>query len=169
VRRVWRQHTRLSAFVGYVATTLVQAFEGNRPTNTIVTRKVTPRSLGMLIALYEHKASTSDFFPLTLSKLSGFRIQRSPSPPAVLSTAQVFVEGTLWGINSFDQWGVELGKLLVRLSFLPEAPRIFVQTFLRLSQAKVVLPELTNATAQLRHDSSTNQLIELARQVHAKH
>jgi glucose-6-phosphate isomerase len=54
-------------------------FPGNRPTNTILLPAVTPRSLGALIALYEHK---------------------------------VFVQGALWNVNSFDQWGVELGKQL---------------------------------------------------------
>jgi glucose-6-phosphate isomerase len=54
-----------------------KAFPGNRPTNSILVRRFDPRTLGMLIALYEHK---------------------------------VFVQGVLWGINSFDQWGVELGK-----------------------------------------------------------
>jgi glucose-6-phosphate isomerase len=56
-----------------------KVFPGNRPTNTILLPAVTPRSLGALIALYEHK---------------------------------VFVQGTLWNVNSFDQWGVELGKQL---------------------------------------------------------
>jgi glucose-6-phosphate isomerase len=56
-----------------------RVFEGNRPSNTIIYRQLTPRTLGMLIALYEHK---------------------------------VFVQGTIWNINSFDQWGVELGKKL---------------------------------------------------------
>jgi glucose-6-phosphate isomerase len=54
-------------------------FPGNRPTNTLVYRSLDPRTLGRLIALYEHK---------------------------------VFVQGVIWGINSFDQWGVELGKEL---------------------------------------------------------
>jgi len=56
-----------------------KVFDGNRPTNTIVLDRVTPRSLGMLIALYEH---------------------------------QIFVQGVVWRVNSFDQWGVELGKVL---------------------------------------------------------
>ncbi len=56
-----------------------KTFEGNRPSNTLLIDKLTPRSLGQLIALYEHK---------------------------------IFVQGVLWGINSFDQWGVELGKQL---------------------------------------------------------
>ncbi len=56
-----------------------KVFPGNRPSNTFLYRKLTPATLGMLIALYEHK---------------------------------VFVQGTIWGINSFDQWGVELGKVL---------------------------------------------------------
>ena len=56
-----------------------KVFEGNRPTSTFLFDKLTPRTLGRLIALYEHK---------------------------------VFVEAAIWGINSFDQWGVELGKEL---------------------------------------------------------
>jgi len=89
-----------------------KVFEGNRPTNTIVFRKITPRSLGMLIAMYEHK---------------------------------VYVEGSIWGINSFDQWGVELGKVL----------------------AKAILPELTAPAFTHGHDASTNMLIDLVRSVHA--
>jgi glucose-6-phosphate isomerase len=54
-------------------------FEGNRPTSVILADKLTPRILGTLVALYEHK---------------------------------VFVQGAIWGIDSFDQWGVELGKVL---------------------------------------------------------
>ena len=56
-----------------------KVFPGNRPTNTLVYRRLDPRTLGSLLALYEHK---------------------------------VFVQGAIWGINSFDQWGVELGKEL---------------------------------------------------------
>lgn len=58
-----------------------KVFEGNRPSNMLLLSKLTPRTLGQLIALYEHK---------------------------------IFVEGAIWGINSFDQWGVELGKVLAR-------------------------------------------------------
>lgn len=58
-----------------------KVFEGNRPSNTLLLSKLRPRTLGQLIALYEHK---------------------------------IFVEGAIWGINSFDQWGVELGKVLAR-------------------------------------------------------
>lgn len=58
-----------------------KVFEGNRPSNTLLIDKLTPRSLGQLIALYEHK---------------------------------IFVQGVIWGVNSFDQWGVELGKVLAR-------------------------------------------------------
>ena len=58
---------------------LHKVFPGNRPSNTLLYRKLDPRTLGMLIALYEHK---------------------------------VFVQGAIWDINSFDQWGVELGKAL---------------------------------------------------------
>ncbi|RTL56214.1 MAG: glucose-6-phosphate isomerase [Sphingobacteriales bacterium] len=81
-----------------------KAFEGNRPTNSFLIKKITPFTLGQMIALYEHK---------------------------------IFVQGVLWNIYSFDQWGVELGKAL----------------------ANKILPELiTDATIQ-SHDSSTNGLI----------
>jgi glucose-6-phosphate isomerase len=79
-------------------------FEGNKPTNSIMLQKITPRSLGWLIALYEHK---------------------------------IFTQGVIWNINSFDQWGVELGKQL----------------------AKAILPELAGAAKVTSHDSSTNGLI----------
>jgi glucose-6-phosphate isomerase len=83
-----------------------RTFEGNRPTNTILAERLTPESLGKLIALYEHK---------------------------------VFVQGTIWNINSFDQWGVELGKVL----------------------ANRIIPELESTSEpELKHDSSTNTLIE---------
>jgi glucose-6-phosphate isomerase len=85
-------------------------FDGNRPTNTILARKLDPATLGRLVAMYEHK---------------------------------VFVQGTIWHINSFDQWGVELGKAL--------ALRIF--------------PELSSAEQpDLKHDSSTNTLIRRYRE-----
>jgi glucose-6-phosphate isomerase len=80
-------------------------FEGNRPSNTILLDKLTPRALGKLIALYEHS---------------------------------VFTQGTVWQIDSFDQWGVELGKAL----------------------AQKIIPQLVSEDApQLAHDSSTNALI----------
>jgi glucose-6-phosphate isomerase len=79
-------------------------FDGNRPTNVIMTQKLDPKTLGRLVALYEHK---------------------------------VFTQGTIWGINSFDQWGVELGKVL----------------------AKNIIPELSQSETVTNHDSSTNQLI----------
>ena len=83
-----------------------RTFKGNHPTNTILLDKLTPASLGQLIAMYEHK---------------------------------VFVQGTIWHINSFDQWGVELGKVL----------------------AKQITPELSASYQKpLLHDSSTNALIE---------
>lgn len=91
-----------------VAEQLVSArtFEGNRPTNTLLIDRLTPATLGKLIALYEHK---------------------------------VFVQGTIWHINSFDQWGVELGKAL----------------------ANRIVPELESADEPaLNHDSSTNTLIQ---------
>jgi glucose-6-phosphate isomerase len=82
-----------------------KSFAGNSPTSTLLVDELTPHTLGMLVALYEHK---------------------------------VFVQGTIWGINSFDQWGVELGKQL----------------------AKVIEPELTaQDEPDLDHDSSTNALI----------
>jgi glucose-6-phosphate isomerase len=88
-----------------------RTFEGNRPTNTILAERLTPETLGKLIALYEHK---------------------------------VFVQGTIWNINSFDQWGVELGKVL----------------------ANRIIPELESASDPvLTHDSSTNALIRRYRRV----
>ncbi|HET6963732.1 MAG TPA: glucose-6-phosphate isomerase [Acidimicrobiales bacterium] len=82
-----------------------RTFAGNHPTNTILAHKLTPRTLGSLVALYEHK---------------------------------VFTQGVIWGINSFDQWGVELGKAL----------------------AQRIVPELTAPSGDgLTHDSSTNALI----------
>jgi len=87
-----------------------RTFEGNRPTNTIMAERLTPATLGALVALYEHK---------------------------------VFVQGTIWRINSFDQWGVELGKAL----------------------AMRILPELQSPTdVPLSHDSSTNALIRRYRE-----
>jgi glucose-6-phosphate isomerase len=81
-----------------------KVFDGNRPTNSILVRKITPYVLGQLIALYEHK---------------------------------IFVQGVIWNIYSFDQWGVELGKQL----------------------AKAILPELGDGAQVQSHDSSTNGLI----------
>jgi len=81
-----------------------KVFPGNKPTNSIMLQKLTPRSLGNLVALYEHK---------------------------------IFVQGMVWGINSFDQWGVELGKQL----------------------AQSIQPELSDNTPIQSHDSSTNGLI----------
>jgi glucose-6-phosphate isomerase len=82
-----------------------RVMEGNRPSNTILAERLTPASLGSLVALYEHS---------------------------------VFTQGAIWGIDSFDQWGVELGKVL----------------------AKAIIPELeANSEPELRHDSSTNALI----------
>ena len=79
-------------------------FAGNRPTNSFLFRKLTPRTLGRLVALYEHK---------------------------------IFVQGIIWNINSFDQWGVELGKQL----------------------AQVILPELEGDAKAGSHDGSTTGLI----------
>ena len=86
-----------------------KVFEGNRPSNTILVEELTPRSLGQLIALYEHA---------------------------------VFTQGVVWDIDSFDQWGVELGKVL----------------------AQRIIPELENSDADLKHDTSTNNLISRYRQ-----
>jgi len=82
-----------------------RVMEGNRPSNTILAERLTPATLGALVALYEHS---------------------------------VFTQGAIWGIDSFDQWGVELGKVL----------------------AKAIIPELESPSEpELRHDSSTNALI----------
>lgn len=81
-----------------------KVFEGNRPTNSILLKKLTPRALGSLIAMYEHK---------------------------------IFVQGVIWNVFSFDQWGVELGKQL----------------------ANAILPELQDDAPVHTHDSSTNGLI----------
>lgn len=81
-----------------------KVFKGNRPTNSILFKQLTPRTLGSLIAMYEHK---------------------------------IFVQGVIWNIFSFDQWGVELGKQL----------------------ANKILPELASEESITSHDSSTNGLI----------
>ena len=81
-----------------------KVFQGNKPSNSILFKKLTPRTLGSLIAMYEHK---------------------------------IFVQGVIWNIFSFDQWGVELGKQL----------------------AKKILPELEDDNSVETHDSSTNGLI----------
>ena len=86
-----------------------RVFEGNRPTNTILAEKLTPQTLGKLVALYEHS---------------------------------VFTQGAIWNIDSFDQWGVELGKVL----------------------AQRIVPELeSQVEPSLGHDSSTNTLIRYYR------
>ena len=81
-----------------------KVFEGNRPSTSILYNKLTPFTLGVLIALYEHK---------------------------------IFTQGVIWDVNSFDQWGVELGKVL----------------------AGRILPELAGSTPIASHDASTNGLI----------
>lgn len=81
-----------------------KVFEGNRPSNSIMVEKVTPFTLGALIAMYEHK---------------------------------IFVQGCIWDINSYDQWGVELGKQL----------------------AKAIEPEMGDKNPVSSHDASTNGLI----------
>lgn len=83
-----------------------KVFEGNRPTNSILVKQINPKTLGALIAMYEHK---------------------------------IFVQGVIWNIFSFDQWGVELGKQL----------------------AGKILPELKNDDEITSHDASTNGLINL--------
>lgn len=90
-----------------------KVFQGNRPTNSIMYKKLTPRTLGSLIAAYEHK---------------------------------IFVQGTIWNIFSFDQWGVELGKQL----------------------AQKILPELDDETPVSAHDSSTNGLINMYKALRKK-
>lgn len=90
-----------------------KVFTGNRPTNSFLIKKITPYTLGELIALYEHK---------------------------------IFVQGILWNIYSFDQWGVELGKQL----------------------ANKILPELLTKETVTSHDSSTNGLINHWKQVRTK-
>jgi glucose-6-phosphate isomerase len=88
-----------------------RVFLGNRPSNTILPERLTPETLGKLVALYEHS---------------------------------VFTQGTIWGINSFDQWGVELGKAL----------------------AQCIIPELQSwEELRLAHDSSTNTLIRRYRRL----
>ena len=91
-----------------------KTFPGNRPTNTIMVDELTPKSLGSLVALYEHS---------------------------------VFTQGAIWGINSFDQWGVELGKAL----------------------AQAIIPQLESKTPpELKHDSSSNNLIRRYREAHGR-
>ena len=90
-----------------------KTFSGNRPTNVILLDKITPRNMGNLIAMYEHK---------------------------------VFTQGVIWGINSFDQWGVELGKQL----------------------AKTILAELTGAIDPQPHDASTSKLVRLYRKANCE-
>ena len=86
-----------------------RVFDGNRPSNTILAERLTPGTLGKLVALYEHS---------------------------------VFTQGAIWQIDSFDQWGVELGKVL----------------------AQRIIPELENeADPKLSHDTSTNTLIRRCR------
>ena len=90
-----------------------KVFTGNRPTNSFLVPKITPKYLGRLIAMYEHK---------------------------------IFTQGIIWNINSFDQWGVELGKQL----------------------AKAILPELKSEGPVTAHDSSTNGLITRYKEHKAK-
>ena len=87
-----------------------KVFEGNRPSNTILAERLTPETLGKLVALYEHS---------------------------------VFTQGIIWNINSFDQWGVELGKAL----------------------AQRIVPELESPRARTRPRYSTNNLIRRYRKL----
>jgi glucose-6-phosphate isomerase len=89
-----------------------KVFEGNRPTNSILFGKLDPKTLGSLIALYEHK---------------------------------IFVQGIIWNINSFDQWGVELGKQL----------------------AQAIQPQLLDNQPVSGHDASTRGLINFFKKHHA--
>ena len=90
-----------------------KVFEGNKPTNTLMFERLTPRSLGRILALYEHK---------------------------------VFVQGIIWNINSFDQWGVEYGKVL----------------------AGQIQGDLAQPGVVDHHDSSTNGLINYRKEVYFK-
>ncbi len=90
-----------------------RTFAGNRPTSSILYTRLVPRTLGRLIALYEHK---------------------------------IFVQGAIWNINSFDQWGVALGKQL----------------------ASAIQPELDGDTAATGHDGSTNALVNQYREHHER-
>jgi glucose-6-phosphate isomerase len=85
-------------------------FDGNKPSSSFLFKKLTPKTLGSLLAFYEHKT---------------------------------FVQGAIWNINSFDQMGVELGKVL----------------------ARVILPELQNDDVITSHDCSTNALINRYKQL----
>lgn len=89
-----------------------KVFQGNRPTNSILVKRIAPRTLGSLIAMYEHK---------------------------------IFVQGVIWNIYSFDQWGVELGKQL----------------------ANKILPELADNNDVTTHDASTNGLINAYKEMRA--
>lgn len=101
-----------------------KVFPGNRPSNSFLYEKLTPKTLGALIALYEHKVN-SYFICLQACSIILFIY------------FQIFVQGVIWNINSFDQWGVELGKQL----------------------AKTILSELETKDQIIAHDSSTNGLI----------
>ena len=91
-----------------------KVFPGNRPTNTFLFFTLDPKTLGTLVALYEHK---------------------------------IFVQGVLWNINSFDQWGVELGKVL----------------------AKNILGEINEGKPVAAHDASTNGLVNYYLGLRPKH
>ena len=109
--RELREAGKTEAEIAHIAP--FKAFSGNRPTNSLLLKQITPRALGSLIALYEHK---------------------------------IFAQGVIWNIFSFDQWGVELGKQL----------------------ANRILPELTDQTPVVGHDSSTNGLINAYKKMRVK-
>lgn len=103
-----RAELEKSGMKGEEVTKLIphKTFTGSRPSNSILVNALTPRALGAIIAMYEHK---------------------------------VLVQGAIWGVNSYDQWGVELGKVL----------------------AKSILPQLKQGETVKNHDGSTNGLINL--------
>ena len=78
-----------------------KVFPGNRPTNSIMYQKLTPATLGALLALYEHKIFTQGE-------------QTTKCVRVVIARVSRFAAGVVWNINSFDQWGVELGKQLAK-------------------------------------------------------
>jgi glucose-6-phosphate isomerase len=102
-----RQHLQTQGLAGAALEAMLphQIFPGNQPSNSLLVEELTPRTLGMLLALYEHK---------------------------------VFVQGAIWGINSFDQWGVELGKRM----------------------ALGLIDELNDKPAIATHDASTQGLLD---------
>lgn len=111
-----------------------KVFTGNRPTNSIVVKKVTPFILGSLIGNSVHSIKEREIF---FSQLTRLFTNNDFLSIAALYEHKIFVQGIVWDINSFDQWGVELGKQL----------------------AKAIEPELANNDKVTSHDASTNGLI----------